>query len=214
MNLSVDQKYPLIWLLIGCLGLLSACSMTPARSPELAYLDIPLGISIASINDQPEGSLMIGASQQRELTPGPVSIQFWYEQRFGAPSAGRRDIVRSNMHRLDFVARAGQLYRIDYPRPTTYQLAKQALPTLTFTLLDDTESQITTATSLDQQPAAMPVLEAAKDLMEQTPAAVPPTPMKPQADSTRPSGHLQQLQTLWEHTPEADREAFLRWILR
>lgn len=214
MNLSVDQKLPYFWLIVGCLSLLSACSMTPAREPGLAYLDIPLGISIASINHQPEGSLMIGAAQQRELTPGPVSIQFWYEQRFGAPTTGRKDIVRSTLHQLDFVAQAGQLYRIDYPRPTTYHLAKNALPNLTFTLLDHTNNSISTATPLDQQPAAMPVLQAAKDLMEQSQATPSPTSTVPDAASTTPSEHLQQLQILWHDTPDADREAFLRWILR
>jgi len=193
--------------LSGC-GTLKSEFNYAGDATETATLMVPEPLRVRSIDGRAAGlPMMLTYPYTMTLSAGPHTLAFQYGESWGLGRSN--ELVRSPIMELNFSARSGEAYQLDFLRPESvdnHDLAGDYIASFNAWLVDAQGEQIaarSTGSSGGLGKSLGAMVEGAK------PAEMAATPVP----VAKPGTALESLQKLWQSASEDERSSFMQWVI-
>lgn len=209
----------LIGTLLGTLisSLLVGCSTNRAvqlyEGPErpisdVAVVKMPVQLDIVTINDrQVQGVNAMFSMEDKELhlEPGQYRIVAHYKDVWDRP-ASSHEVVQSDPVQFNIDARAGQLYRLDYPQPQNLEEAKEMARNFEGWVEHVASGERTPTTATGQ------AIRGVSGVSTVAPDEVQPEPSTASTRDHDSGDYIDLLKAHWSQATPEERREFLRWV--
>lgn len=193
---------------------LAACITVPsefdytAGSSEVAVVELPYPLRIVGINGQ-SVSLppVLEFPYTASLAAGETTLAFQYGEPWG--QGDENQLVRGPIMEVQFTARANAQYAVDFIRPDDVRARELAEPYVAEfrAWLRSETGQRVDAVQTGSVGGPRVGLAGNQPVDETPPDDTPSQPSS--SDSTR----LEALKALWNSAAEAERKAFMQWVI-
>ena len=181
---------------------------------ETVTLIVPEPLRVRSLDGQSARlPLMLKYPYTVILSAGPHTISFQYGESWGEGRSSER--VRSPIMELNFDARSGEHYQLDYLRPESvrnYDLAEEYVAGFSAWLLDARGQQIA-ARSTGRAGGLGEKLVSISNAGAAVSNKAVPAQVETPAETAVPSTRLQSMQQLWGSASDDEKKAFMQWVV-
>lgn len=200
--------------LSGC-GTLKSDFNYAGDATETVTLVVPEPLRVRSLNGRSVGlPMMLKFPYTVTLSAGPHTLAFQYGETWGQGSSN--ELVRSAIMELNFDARSGESYQLDFKRPesvSNYDLAEDYVADFSAWLVDAQGRQIA-ARSTDNSGGFAGKLASVVGVNESANVVPAPVQVEASTDSTaQPSSRLESMQQLWESANDEEKKSFMQWVV-
>lgn len=148
------------------------------------------------------------------LSAGPHTLAFQYGEAWGRGQSN--ELVRSAIMELNFDARSGEHYQLDFQRPesvSSYDLAEDYIAGFSAWLVDAQGQKIAARSTgnLGGIGGKLASIASVSESAANKPAAV--RVETPAESTTEPSTRLQSMQQLWESASDDEKKSFMQWVV-
>ena len=200
--------------LSGC-GTLKSEFNYAGDATETATLLVPEPLRVRSVDGQAAGlPMMLTFPYTMTLSAGPHTLAFQYGESWGLGRSN--ELVRSPIMELNFNARSGEAYQLDFLRPESvdnHDLAGDYIASFNAWLVDAQGERIAARST----GSAGGLGRTLGGMVSEAPAAVETssTPVaKVKAESVAaPRENLESLQQLWQSASEEEKKTFMQWVI-
>ncbi len=203
MTLKVRILFKFIVLLVTAISALAGCASTGrvldygSGSQNHALVEIPEYLHPKTLNGEKlKIPFLLSYPYEIKVPAGRQKLEFLYKQEWGG--RGSKVYKESNIMQVEFDAKSGEHYRLEFMPPRSalaLEKADQYLSKFTAVLTSDSGTEIP-ATATEEKAEGFKI-----SLHGNT------------VDAESENSRLNSLKDLWQQSTEAERNAFMNWVI-
>ena len=204
----------IVFGLSGC-GTLKSDFNYAGGATETVALVVPMPLRVRSLDGRSVSlPMMLQYPYTVTLSAGPHTLAFQYGEAWGQGRSN--EMVRSPIMELNFDARSGESYQLNFQRPESvseYDLAEEYIAGFSAWLMDAQGQKIAARSTgnLGGIGAKLASIASVSESAAEKPVAVQ---VETPAESTsEASSRLQSMQQLWGGASDDEKKLFMQWVV-